>query len=188
MVRVFMMKQNTKTEIRVAIKKGANYFYLLKVIKEGYNVYCTVPRLGIHHSLHESGLSHFRPERTDIDPEKQPPVVIMPGSAGARQGDGFIVTSLKKPDSTCGIYTAIYSLIENMNENNYRRFNRNTEGCFVIDATVFPNNVSGLELGVWSVAKNGETKFKFNNPDIPENLLFKAEQCEPQIWVYARSF
>ena len=181
-------QRSLKTEIRVVIGDGADNFYLLKVVKEGYDVYCTVPHLGAHHSLHESGVSHFRGEGTNVDPEKQPPVAIMSGSAGVRQGDDFVVGSLKTIDSASGICVAVYSSIDSLSEDDYRRFNRNTEGCFVIDAPSFPENTSVLEVGVWAVPKRGEAKFRFNNPDIPENMLFKADQCEPQIWIYARPF
>jgi hypothetical protein len=68
------------------------------------DVYCTVPRLGSHLSLHESGVSHFRGEDINIDPGKQPPVAIMTGEARVRQGDDFIVASLKTLDSASGIW------------------------------------------------------------------------------------
>ena len=180
--------KSLNTEIRVVINDGTDYFYLLKIVKEGYDVYCTVPRLGAHHSLHESGVAHFRGEGTDVDPSKQPPVCIMSGSAGTKQGNNFIVASLKTLDSASGICTVLYSSIDSLSGDDYRLFNRNIDGCFVIDATSFPKNTTGLEVGVWAIPERGEAKFRSNNPDISENMLFKADQCNPQIWIYARPF
>ena len=183
-----MEKQLIPIEIRVVIRNGTDQYYLLKVVREGFDVYCIVPRLGAHHSLHESGVSHLRGEGRNVDPEKQPPVAMVSGSAGVKQGDDFVVASLKTLDRAAGICTVIYSLIDSLSESDYRRFNRPAEGCFVIDAKAFPENSSGLVVGVWAVPERGEAGFKFNNPDIPGSMLFKADQCEPQIWIYARPF
>jgi len=154
--------------VRVVITNGIDYFYLLKVVKEGSDVYCIIPRLGVHHSLHESGASHFRTEKVNTDPSKQPPLVMTSGSARFRKGDDFVVAKLQTLDSVSEICTVIYSSIGNLNEDDYRCFNRNTKGCFVIDIKSLPKDTSGLLVGVWAITKRGESKFRFNNPDISE--------------------
>ncbi len=180
--------QSNKIEITLVVRDNHDAYYLLKVIRTGYDVYCIVPRLGAHLSLHESGVSHIQGEGTNVDPERQPPVAVISGSAGIRQGNGFVVASIKNLEGATSICSVIYSSIDKLSEAEYRKFNRNTEGCFVIDTNSLSENHSGLEVGVWAVAKNGQTQFEFNNHDIPEKMLFKDDRSEPEIWVYARPF
>jgi len=40
-------------------------------------------------------------------------------------------------------------------------------------------------IGLWYVPSRNKASFEFNNPDIPEYLLYKVTQCEPQIWAFA---
>lgn len=58
--------------------------------------------------------------------------------------------------------------------------------CFVIDKKLFPKDNRGVEVGIWAVPERNRISFEFNNQDIPEKLLYKVIQCEPQIWIYAR--
>ena len=49
-------------EIFIVIKDGTNQYYLLKVQRRGFDVYCFPPHLGVHYSLPESGEAHFQPD------------------------------------------------------------------------------------------------------------------------------
>jgi hypothetical protein len=177
-----------KIETRVVIRKGNDLYYLLKVVRQEFDVYCAVPNLGLHHSLHKSGTTHFLGDKASVAPENQPPVIVMSASAGYKQGNDFVVSSLEYLNEASGIFSAIYSSIDDPSKNDYKRLNRNIRECFVIDAMSFPKDTSKLEIGVWAVSKGGECNFTWNNPGITESMLFKVERCEPQIWIYARPF
>lgn len=74
------------SEIYVVIDDGINRYYLLKVIRRGFDVYCIPPHLGIHFSVHESGRSHFTYEDTPGKNGDQIPVALMSGEAGTMIG------------------------------------------------------------------------------------------------------
>ena len=171
-------------EIFIVIKDGNDQYYLLKVIRSGFDVYCIPPHLGIHYSLHESGESHFQFEETEAEPKEQPPLILAMNEAGTPIGKGIIrapLAGLGRAAGICGVICSIDSLSED-----FHRFNRSVAECFVIDTGLFSKDVSLVEIGVWAVPARNEVSFEFNNPNIPAGLLYKVNYCEPQIWIYAR--
>jgi hypothetical protein len=173
-------------EVFVLIKEGANNYYLLKVQKRGFDVYCFLPDLGLHHSKHRSGISHFRYEGQAEKTDKEPPAALVMGEAGTPIINGIKGTSLLGLGHASRIYSTVY-LIDSL-EQDFRKFNKITGECFVIDRGLFSKDAEAVEVGVWAVPERNKISFEFNNPNIPEHLLYKHVQCEPQIWIYARPF
>jgi len=173
-------------EIFVVIKDGTDQYYLLKVQRRGFDVYCFPPHLGVHYSLHESGEAHFRSEGKASKPGEEPPVALVMGEAGTPIGEGIICAPLSDLGRASGICTAIY-LISSLSQD-FLKFNRSAGECFVIDTELLPKNTKGIEVGVWAVPDRNKVSFEFNNPNIAADLLYKVVQCEPQIWIYARPF
>ena len=58
----------------------------------------------------------------------------------------------------------------------------------MIDKDLFSKDIGLIEIVVWAVPAKNKVSFEFNNPDIPTDLLYKVDQCESQIWTYARPF
>lgn len=174
-------------EIFVVIKDGTNQYYLLKIQRRGSDVYCFPPRLGVHYSLHESGEAHFQPETQTSKPHEELPVIISNGEAGAPSGKGIAHEQLADLGRASRIYATVYS-IESLSKD-FQKFNRSSvKECFVIDKDLFSRDIKLIEIGVWAVPARNKVSFEFNNPDIPENLLYRVTSCEPQIWIYARPF
>lgn len=172
--------------IFIVIKDGSRLYYLLKVVRRGFDVYCIPPHLGVHYSVHESGEGHFRFEGKTEELGEEPPVILQEGEAGKPIGKGIIRTSLKDLGHASGICTAIYP-IDSLSSD-FRRFDRSTRECFVIEKGLFSDDTSLVEIGVWAVPNRNKVSFEFNNPNIPADLLYKVAQGEPQIWIYARPF
>jgi hypothetical protein len=173
-------------EVFIVIKDGAYRYYLLKVERRGFDVYCFPPHLGVHYSLHESGEAHFRSEGKAVKPGEELPVAMIMGEAGTPSGKGIIREHLVDLGRASCIYTTVYSI--NSLSNDFQKFNRGAEKCFVIDKALFSKDAEFIEIGVWAVPDRNKVSFEFNNPNIPANLLYKVAQCEPQIWIYARPF
>ena len=173
-------------EIFIVINDGTHRYYLLKVVRRGFDVYCIPPDLGVHYSLHESGESHFRSEGKAAKPGEEPPVALVMGEAGTPIGKGIIRAPLGNLGCASGICTAIFS-IDSLSHD-FRKFDRSAGECFVIDTELFSKDIRGVEVGVWAVPDRNKVSFEFNNPNIPASLLYKVAQCEPQIWIYARPF
>jgi len=173
-------------EVFIVVKGGADWYYLLKVVRRGFDVYCFLPDLGVHHSLHESGEAHFRSEGKVAKPRREPPVALIMGEAGTPIKNGIRSASLCGLGHASGICTAILS-IDSLSKD-FRRFDRSAGECFVIDRELFPKDAGGVEVGVWAVPDRNKVSIEFNNPNISANLLYKLTQCEPQIWIYARPF
>jgi hypothetical protein len=173
-------------EVFIVIKDGTDRYYLLKVVRRGFDVYCVPPHLGVHYSLHGSGESHFRYEDKAAKSGEEPPVALVMGEAGIPIGKGIIRAPLGDLGRASGICTAIFSIVSLSQD--FREFNRSAGECFVIDAGLFPMGTRGVEVGVWAVPARNEVSFEFNNPSIPADLLYKVVYCEPQIWIYARPF
>ena len=187
MTRNFIMganSQNTNIEVYVAIKDGIHLYYLLKVVKRGFHVYCIPPNLGVHFSLHKSGEAHFRFEGRIKKLGKEPPVVLTGGETGIPTDKGIICESLGQMGRASGICTALYPI--NSLSSDFQKFQKSAGEWFVIDTDLFSKDASCVEVGVWAVPTRNEASFEFNNPNIPEDLLYKVTQCEPQIWIYAR--
>ncbi|MFC1972337.1 hypothetical protein ACFLVE_02905 [Chloroflexota bacterium] len=173
-------------EVSVVIKDRLHQYYLLKVERRELDVYCFIPDLGLHHSFHRSGESHFRHEGKGAKPGEEPPVALIMGEAGTPIKNGIICTSLCGLGRAVGICTAIFSITSL--DQDFRKFKRNLTECFVIDTALLPEDAKVVEVGVWAVPIRNKVSFEFNNPSIPADLLYKVGQCEPQIWIYARSF
>jgi hypothetical protein len=173
-------------EVFIVIKDGTHQYYLLKVERRSFDVYCFLPDLGVHHSLHESGESHFRYEGKAAKPREEPPVALVMGEAGTPIKNGIRSVSLRGLGRASGICTAIFS-IDSLSRD-FRKFDRSAGQCFVIDTELFSKDTNGVEVGVWAVPARNKISFEFNNSNIPANLLYKVEHCEPQIWIYARPF
>ncbi len=173
-------------EVFVVIKDGTHRYYLLKVQRRGFDVYCFPPHLGVHYSLHESGEAHFRSEGKASKPREELPVIMFDGEAGTPSGKGIIREHLVDLGRASCIYTTVYP-IDSLS-NDFQKFDRSAGECFVIDKDLFSKDTSLVEIGVWAVPARNKVSFEFNNPDISAGLLYKVVQCEPQIWIYARPF
>ena len=138
----------------------------------------------MHHSLHESGESHFRYEEKAAKHREEPPVALVMGEAGIPIKNGIKSVSLCGLGRASGICTAIFS-IASLNQD-FRTFNRSASECFVINTELFLKNTKGIQVAVWAVPDRNKISFEFNNPNIPVDLLYKVVQCEPQIWIYAQ--
>ena len=178
-----MNLQTDRIEVFIVIMDGSDRYYLLKVIRRGFDVYCIPPHLGMHFSLHESGESHFQSEGQAEEPRDELPIALVMGEAGMLAGKGIIRASLRELGRACGICSAIYP-IGSLSQD-YRKFYRSVENCFVIDKSLFSDDTSLIIIGVWAVPARNMISFEFNNPNIPENMLYKIVHCEPQIWIYA---
>jgi len=170
----------------IVIKDGTHRYYLLKVQRRGFDVYCFPPHLGVHYSLHESGKAHFRSEEKASKPREELPVIMFDGEAGTPNGKGIIREHLVGLGRASCIYTTVYP-IDSLS-NDFRKFNRSVKECFVIDKDLLSKDTRLVEIGVWAVPARNKVSFEFNNPDIPAHLLYKVAYCEPQIWIYARPF
>ena len=176
----------TTIEVFIVIKDGSHQYYLLKVVRRGFDIYCIPPHLGVHYSVHESGEGHFQFEEKAEEPGKEPPVVLQEGEAGISIGKGTIRGSLKDLGRASGICTAIYPI--GSLSDDFLTFGRNPKECFMIERGLFPPGTSSIEIGVWAVPGRNKYSFKFNNPNIPADLLYRVDQVEPQIWIYALPF
>lgn len=173
-------------ELFIVIKEGTEKYYLLKVVRRGFDVYCFPPGLGIHYSRHKSGEAHFQSEEKAPEPRDELPIMMIDGEAGPRTGKGFQHKTLDDLGVASGIFNTIYS-IDSLNKE-YRKFGRRAKECFVIDKDLLPKDTSLLHVGVWAVPARNKISFEFNNPNIHADLLYKVDTCEPQIWVFARPF
>lgn len=173
-------------KVFIVIKDGTHRYYLLKVVRRGFDVYCIPPCLGAHYSLHESGEAHFRAEEKAEKTGEEPPVVLQQGEAGIPINEGIMCASLCGLGRASCICTAIYPI--DALSNDFRKFDRSVGECFVIDKDLFPKDTSLVEIRVWAAPAMNKVSFEFNIPNIPADLLYKVAQCEPQIWIYARPF
>ncbi len=64
-----ILKEIKEVELFIVIKEGTEKYYLLKVVRRGFDVYCFPPGLGVHYSRHKSGESHFRSEEKEAKPD-----------------------------------------------------------------------------------------------------------------------
>ncbi len=183
-----------RSKISVLLKEGTERYRLLIVERRDFDVYCFIPKLSMHYSFHKSGKIYFRSEEKVPKPEEQPPVALMPGQAGTpiytgRRKDsspiGYQCNSIRDLGRADGIFTAIYS-IESLSQD-YQKFNRNTKECFMIDKDLLPQNNNTVQIGVWAVPTRNPVSFHYAHPNIPTHLLYKVEQYEPQIWIYAEN-
>jgi hypothetical protein len=166
------------------IKDGTHDYYLLKVERRGFNVFCYFPHLGRHITRHDSGESHIRFEKQKKKFDKVPPIMLQMGEAGLITDKGIVCATLRdlgRASAICTAHFPIDSLI-----NDYQEFNRQGVEFFLIEKDLFPMDVRGIEVGVWAVPDRNKDSFEYNNPNIPKDFLYKVIRCEPQIWLYAR--
>jgi hypothetical protein len=173
-------------EIYVVITDGDKDYYLLKIERRVNDVYCFLPDLGVHYSRHNSGESHFRHESKSKGTREQPPVILVMGEAGDIIEGGIGCSQLEEIGVASGICTAIYSITSL--DQDLRVFTRSVKECFSIDIRLFPKDINVIQVGIWAVPSRNKISFEFNNPDVKDNLLYKVEYCEPQIWIYASSY
>ena len=176
----------------VLLKEDTERYRLLIVERRGFDVYCFIPKLGMHYSFHKSGKIHFQREEKVPTPEEQPPVVVIsstgtPIYTDSQEGSpiGFQCNSIRGLGVSEAIFTAIFS-IESPSQD-YQKFNRDTKECFTIDKDLLPPNTHMIQIGVWAVPTRNPCSFQHDHPSIPAHLLYKVEYCEPQIWIYAES-
>jgi hypothetical protein len=172
-----------KIEFRVLIKDGVNYYYILKVEHSNSETLCFFPDAGFHFTEHKSGEAHIQTEKNDERPAKGIPIAITTGSAGQPYGSGFRHETPKD----LGVSDPIADLIVPLDslDSEFQKYNRSIEGCFIIDRALLPEDTSLVHIGLCHVPSRNEASFQF---DIPEYLLHKVIQCEPQIWIFAESF
>jgi hypothetical protein len=185
--RSFIMEtdsQITNTKTYVTIKDDIHKYYLLKIERNGFDVYCFPPHLGLHYSLHASGESHFKVEEKVANIGEEPAIALVGGEAGTPKGEGIIRASLDDIGHASCICTALYPV--NSPSNDFQTFQKSSGECFVIDIGSFPEGTRFVEIGVWAVPTRNQISFEFNVPNITADLLYKVVQCEPQIWIYAR--
>lgn len=178
-----MGNDTTDMELFIVIKEGTEKYYLQKIIRRGFDVYCCPPSLGVHYSLHKSGEAHFQTEKQK-KPIDELPIIMMDGEAGPRTGKGIQHKELADLGVASGIFTTIYSISSLRKE--YKKFGRSAGQCFVIDKDSLPKDISLLQIGIWAVPARNKVSFEFNNPNIAKELLYIVDQCEPQIWVFAQ--
>lgn len=181
-----MKNDITKIEFRILIKDGGDYYYILKVEHRDSETLCFYPDAGFHFTEHKSGEAHIQAERNKKGATKGIPIAITTGSAGERFGMGFRHETPKD----LGVGYSITDLLVPLDSlhSEFRKYNRSVEECFVINKDLFPEDTSLVHIGIWYVPSRNKASFEFNNPDIPEYLLYKVAQCEPQIWAFAAPF
>ena len=177
---------NPATTTFIVISQSSQQYYLLKIVRRGFDIYCIPPHLGLHYSLHESGEAHFQSEVKVDEENNGPPVVLQDGEAGIPIEHGIMRAPIGDLGRASGICTAIYP-IDSLSAD-FRKFNRHPSECFVIDIDSLPEGTTLVEIGVWAVPKRNEVGFEQNIPNISPDLLHKVVQGDPQIWIYARPF
>ena len=181
-----MKNDITKIEFRILIKDGGDYYYILKVEHRDSETLCFYPDAGFHFTEHKSGEAHIRAEKNKKRATKGIPIAITTGSAGEPFGKGFRHETPKD----LGVGYSITDLLVPLDSlhSEFRKYNQGVEECFVINKDLFPKDTSLVHIGIWYVPSRNKASFEFNNPDIPEYLLYKVAQCEPQIWAFAAPF
>ena len=181
-----MASVSDKIEFRVLIKDGDSYYYILKLERHKSETFGFVPGAGFHFTEHQSGEAHIQAEKNEGRPSEGIPIAITSGEAGPPCGSGFRHETPKGLGRS-SLITDLLVLTASL-DSEYQKYHRNVEGCFIIDKALLPDNTSFVHIGLWYVPSRNEASFWFNNKDIPECLLYKVTQCEPQIWAFAKPF
>ena len=179
-----MGSSSDKIEFRILVKDGDSYYYILNVKHRNSETLCCPPDAGFHFTEHQSGEAHIQAEKNAKRPAKGIPIAITTGEAGPPCGSGF---RHETPEGLgrSSLITSLFVLLDSL-DSEYPKYHRNVEGCFIIDRARLPDNTSLVHIGLWYVPTRNEASFWFNNKDIPECLLYKVTQCEPQIWAFAK--
>jgi hypothetical protein len=175
-----------KIEFRVLIKDRDSYYYILKVEHRDSETFCFFPDAAFHFTEHQSGEAHIQAERNEERPAKGIPIVITTGSAGQPCGSGFRHETPKD----LGVAYLITDFLVPLDslDSEFRKYHRSVVECFIIDRALLPDNTSLVHIELWYVPSRNKASFWFNNKDIPERLLYRVTQCEPQIWAFAEHF
>ena len=181
-----MKNDITKIEFRILIRDGSDYYYILKVEHHGSETLCFYPDAGFHFTEHNSGEAHIRAEENNKRAIEGIPIAITTGAAGEPFGKGFRHETPKDLGAGYSITDLLVPLDSLHSE--FRKYNRSVEKCFVINKDLFPKDTSLVHIGLWYVPSRNTASFEFNTPDIPECLLYKVTQGEPQIWAFAEPF
>jgi hypothetical protein len=181
-----MKNDITKIEFRILIKDGGNYYYILKLEHHDSETLCFYPDAGFHFTEHESGEAHIRVDKNKKRAAEGIPIAVTTGEAGEPFGSGF----RHKTPKDLGVGYSITDLLVPLDSlhSDFRKYDRSIEECFVIDKDQLPKDTSLVRIGIWYVPSRNKVSFEFNNPGIPEYLLYKVVQCEPQIWAFAVPF
>jgi hypothetical protein len=171
-------------EFRVLIKDGESYYYIPKLERHESETFCFFPRAGFHFTEHRSGEAHIQAERNEGSPTEGIPIAITTGEAGRPYGSGFSHQTPKELGAACSI-TDLFVTLDSL-DSEFQEYNRNVMGCFVIDRALLPDNTSFIHIGLWHVPSRNEASFWFNKKHVPEGLLHRVAQCEPQIWAFVQ--
>ena len=172
-----------EVEFRILIKDGETRYYILKLERHKSETFCFFPRAGFHFTEHQSGETHIEAEKNEGRPPEGIPIAITTGAAGSPCGSGFRHETPNRLGSS-GLITDLFVLIDSL-DSEYQKYHGNVTGCFIIDKALLPDDTSLVHIGLWYVPSGNEASFWFNNKGIPEGLLYKVSQCEPQIWASA---
>ena len=183
---VLVGNASDRIEVRVLIRDGADYYYILKVEHHDSETFCFPPDAGLHFTEHRSGEAHIQAERYEERPAKGIPVVVTTGSAGPPCGSGFKHGTLKDLGAARSITDLLFPL--DSLDSELRKYHRSVEGCFIVDKALLPDDTSLVQIGLWYVPSRNPASFAFNNKDIPECFVHRVTQCEPQIWIIAKPF
>jgi len=181
-----MKNDITKIEFRILIKDGCDYYYILKVEHHDSETLCFYPDAGFHFTEHKSGEAHIRVEKNRKRATEGIPIAITTGSAGEPFGKGFRHMTPKALGVGCSITDLLVPLDSLLSE--FRKYNQSVEECFVVNKDLCPKDTSLVHIGLCYVPSRNKASFEFNNPDIPEYLLYRVDRCEPQIWAFAVPF
>ena len=118
--------------------------------------------------------------------DEEMPVSITGGEAGTVVGKGIIRAPLVDAGRAICVCYLTYP-VDSLSDD-FREFNRSPSECFVIDTSLFPRGSSYVEIGVWAVPARNQISFGFNNSDIREDMIYRVDSVEPQIWICAKPF
>ncbi len=179
-----------KQTINVVLKDGADYYYVCKVIRKDFNVYCIPPYLGIDLSLHKTYIppSRMRPVFNDF--QKNSSVVIAAGEEGIALNYRIVRVPLRNIKEACCICAVVIPIDEPIND--FEKYTRSLTGCYIVDKNHYRippvSSLTMIEIGVWAVPSGNQASFKQKRPGVIENSLYKIKGFEPQIWMYACPF
>jgi hypothetical protein len=124
------MNNTQKLLACIVINDGHQTYYLLKIERKGFDVYCFPPHLGMHYSVHETGEAHFKVEPNPGNPVKAPRVILSDGEAGIPFCRGSIRAPLSNLGRAVGICWAMLPI--NSLSTDFEIFNRSPKECFIM--------------------------------------------------------
>ena len=158
-------------EIFIVIKEGDHQYYLLKVQRRGFDIYCIPPALGLHYSLHESGESHFKSEGKSKKPREELPVALLMGEAGTPTKNGVRSISLRGLGRAACICNALFPTSSLSHD--FRKFDQRLDACFEIDTELFPKDIKGVQVGIWAVSQGTKLASNLTIQPFPKTFYTK---------------